>query len=226
MLRMVTQKRVLRGCPQLHQATLSCRLFVHPLHLVCTSDSERDMYVLTHGATYPVSVPFKCQHHPPVPFNSHVLSCTRHEACATAGPDGMDPCDEHFSWLATDGSTVAPFSREPADIVSLALAFDMCVTGEALEHCQRAGVHSTVIACTQVRCLSRKCFSASAPPASKAVTKVGGLHDAVHDLSPFAKAVALLFMCSHQYLRALVRVSSAGGDRLPSLSLLKFRRFC
>ena len=62
----------------------------------------------------------------------------------------MDPSDDHFAWLDPEGQTVAPFSREPADVVNLALSYDMCVTGDALEHCERASVDAVVIACTQV----------------------------------------------------------------------------
>lgn len=68
----------------------------------------------------------------------------------------MDPSDEHFTWRTVGDDVIAPFSRKRADIVDLAMAHDLCVTGDGLAHCERAGVADVLVGCAQVRpsCLS------------------------------------------------------------------------
>lgn len=65
----------------------------------------------------------------------------------------MDPGDEAFTWRSPDDETVLPFSRAPAALVQLASEHDVCVTGDGLAHCQKAGVGDLISALTQVRCL-------------------------------------------------------------------------
>ena len=67
----------------------------------------------------------------------------------------MDPSDEHFLWRAIDNTLMASFSRKPADVVTLARRFDLCVTGDGLAHCERAGIADVIVGCTQVRCVVR-----------------------------------------------------------------------
>lgn len=62
----------------------------------------------------------------------------------------VDPSDEHFSWRAPDDSHIVPFAPERSAVVQLALNYDLCVTGEGLQHCCVAGIDDVVIGCCQV----------------------------------------------------------------------------
>ena len=63
----------------------------------------------------------------------------------------MDPSHEHFSWRAPDDSHVVPFTPDRSAVVQLALNYDLCVTGEGLQHCCNAEIDDVVISCCQVR---------------------------------------------------------------------------
>lgn len=63
----------------------------------------------------------------------------------------MDPSDEHFAWRAPDDSHVVQFTPDRGEVVQLARNYDLCVTGEGLQHCCNAEIDDIVISCCQVR---------------------------------------------------------------------------
>jgi hypothetical protein len=84
------------------------------------------------------------------PLRSTHLSTMPHTS-ARAGHAEIDPSDEHFAWRAVDDELIEPFSRSPTAIVHLALRYDLCVTGDGLAHCARAGIADVVVGCSQAR---------------------------------------------------------------------------
>lgn len=61
--------------------------------------------------------------------------------------------DSHYHWQTPDEATTLPFSRDRRKVLELAAEWDLCISGDGLQHLQQQRSEAFFIPLTQVRSL-------------------------------------------------------------------------